>query len=69
MSPGATPKFHVLLGKKKAGMQNFTPPPKKNFYIPFYFNQPGLQSFESTQLNTGWLSQTLHLNKGTGKGR
>ena len=46
-----------------------SPLPQKNFYILLFFHQPGLQSFESTQLTQGWLSQILHLNKGPGKER
>ena len=57
-----------ILRQKGSGKAEFYPSPKK-FYILLFFQQPGLQSFESTQLTKGWLSQTLHLNKGPGKER
>ena len=58
-----------ILRQKGSGKAEFYPSPQKNFYILLFFQQPGLQSFESTQLTKGWLSQTLHLNKGPGKER
>ena len=56
-----------ILRQKGSGKAEFYPSPQKKFLL--FFQQPGLQSFESTQLTKGWLSQTLHLNKGPGKER